>query len=138
MKNNERQSAPANGQMLERRMRAHSGSGLKRTMPSHLIKPERQYRPGRTSPIKRCPQSADCILKTSATVRTTVHKQFRLPLKSQYTVRKICVRPIRLLPSPAGEQTIAFTAEWPQPAMTHPERNPQMATTIGASIPKHL
>jgi hypothetical protein len=138
MKNNERQSAPANGQVLERRMRADSGSGLKRTMPSHLIKPERQYRPGRTGPIKRCPQGADCILKTNAIVRVTMDEPSGLLLKNSNALSKICFRAIRNLPSPARKQTIAFAAEWTQTAMTHPEGNPQMATTIGASIPKHL
>ena len=44
----------------------------------------------------------------------------------------------RRLPSPSGEQTIAFAAEWTQPAVAHSERDPQMASTAGAAIPQHF
>ncbi len=61
-----------------------------------------------------------------------------LPLQTEDCIGEFSGRTNRHLPSPFGEQSIAFAAEWAQPAVAHSERDPQMASTAGAAIPRHF
>lgn len=107
-------------------------------MPSGLIKPERQDRASRVHAIKRRPQTANCLLDRCEEIRAPSDDPSDLPLQTEDCFGEFSGRTNRRLPSPSGEQTIAFAAEWAQPAVAHSERDPQMASTVRAAIPQHF
>jgi hypothetical protein len=107
-------------------------------MPTGLIEPERQDGAGRVHTIKRRPQSANCLLELRAKIRAPPYDPFCLPLKGEDSFGEFGGRTNRWPPSPSGEWTIAFTAEWAQPAVAHSKRDPQMASTAGAAIQQHF
>jgi len=107
-------------------------------MPSGLVDPERQDRAGRVYAIKRRPQSANFLLERCAKIRARSDDPSGLPLQTGDCFGEFGGRTNRRRPSPSGELTIAFTAEWAQPAVAYSERDPQMASTAGAAIPQHF
>ena len=107
-------------------------------MPSGLIEPQRQDRAGRVHAIKRRPRGSNCLLERREKIRAPSDDPSGLPLQTEDCFGEFGGRTNRRRPSPSGELTIAFTAEWAQPAVAYSERDPQMASTAGAAIPQHF
>lgn len=123
--------------MLKRRSPANGRPGLKGTIPSRFIEPEREDRPNCPVAIKQRPQSVNCLLQSTETARVTFDDPAELALEVEDPRSEIFLQRVFCLPSPTGQNGITLATDGAHQAIHHTKGTPQAAATSAAAIQEH-